>query len=493
MATASLEQREVTHLRIADQPIELRRSLCRRSVLAWAANCWPSRIKPYRHSKLVDNRLNRLLDHDNDHNYLMVSQPPRTGKTMLGLIFAGTQYLAMNPDHNVYVVTHAQSTGNKWGRQAKHIFQTHAPEIFGVELDHKSKANANWGVKGHEGSFNAIGWGGPITGQKIHLLILDDLIKDTKEALSANLRDSIWDWWDGTAMQRVQNNLELTTKVCSIQTRWHVDDLNGRLMAQERAGGAMHWDQCILPAIADRGDIFDPETGQLIMAKGEALCPEILSLEQCEAYRRTKSRYWWECNYQQRPITQDGILWSSDCFPSERFVDAWPARVKYLVVGVDPATGRALRDGDYSAIVAIGIGYDNKLYVEADLDKTGPLETCHRLARFCKGLPMPADIIAVESNGFQFLVRSMGEDIFETHGVFGRFEEYDTSERGVPVHKEDRIAELDSLIVARDIFWVRSEGTQMLVSQLQNFPSQDHDDGPDALELASWVLAQFNE
>jgi predicted phage terminase large subunit-like protein len=252
----------------------------------------------------------------------------------------------------------------------------------------------------------------------------------------------------------------------------------------------MRWDKCILPAIADRGDLYDGDT--LLMRHGESLCPEILPLSYLEDKRRTNSRYWFECLYQQRPITQDGILWSGDCFPEDRWVDVWPARVKYLVVGVDPATGRALRDGDYSAIVALGIGYDGKLYCQADMDKTGPQETTERLARFCRKLPMAPDVIAIESNGFQFLMRTMAEETFANEDVSGRIEAYDTTERDVPLHKEDRIAELDPLIVSKDIHWVRADGTQLLVSQLQNFPSPDHDDGPDALELASWVLSNLN-
>lgn len=481
---------ELPPLQIAALPLEQRRILCRKSVLAWAANCWPGRIKSYPHSRLVDRRLNKMLESDTDSPYLMISQPPRSGKTMLSVLFAGTKYLAMNPDHNVFIVTHSQRAADRFGRQARHIFEQFAPEIFDVELDPKIKANAVWGVKGHEGTYNAIGWGGPITGQKVHFLIIDDLIKDTKEALSANIRNDMWDWFEGTASQRIQDNPTIKTRVCSIQTRWHVDDLNGRLIAQERAGGAMRWEKCILPALADRGDIYDGD--KIIMAKGQSLCPEILPLSYLEDVRRTRSRYFWETIYQQRPITQDGILWSGDCFPDDHWVDEWPKRVKYLVLGVDPATGRALRDGDYSAIVALGIGFDGKLYCQADMDKTGPVETIQRLMTFCRKLPMAPDIIAIESNGFQFVMRAMAEEAFANEDIAGRIEAYDTSERDVPTHKEDRIAELDPLIVSKDIHWVRCEGTQLLVSQLQNFPSQDHDDGPDALELASWVLGNLS-
>lgn len=478
-----------TCVAFASLPLEVKQQAARTSVLAWAMHCWPNIIRPFWHSKLIDEELVRLFSHDNDENYLMVSQPPRTGKTMMSMLFGATRYLAMNPDHNVWVVTHNQRLADKFGRQARSIFETWAPEIFGVGLHRKIRANAHWAVAGHEGSFNAIGWGGSITGNKVHLLILDDLIKDSQDAMSSTVRNQIWDWWDGTASQRIENSEFVQTKCLSIQTRWHTDDLNGRLIQQEQGGGSMRWNKLILPAIADKADVYF--RGQCIMRLGDVLCEPILPLQQIQSLRRNKSRYWWETTYQQRPITQDGILWSAELFTDDLFVDRWPDRLKYLVVAVDPATGRAMKNGDYTAIVALGVDYEGQLYAEADMEKSGPLETGQRLATFCKRLPMAPDIIGVESQGFQFLVRSMAEDAFEHMGVQGQFEEYAIEDRGVPIRKEDRIAELDPLISHRDIKYVRAPGTALLVSQLKNFPSQDHDDGPDALELASWILSQY--
>ena len=104
---------------------------------------------------------------------------------------------------------------------------------------------------------------------------------------------------------------------------------------------------------------------------------------------------------------------------------------------------------------------------------------------------MAPDLIAMEANGFQFLMTAMGEEYFTAHDIAGRFMPYKTTDRVVPEKKPDRIAELDPLIRSDLLRYVKGEGTQLLISQLQNFPSKDHDDGPDALELASWVLSNF--
>lgn len=473
----------------ADLPVEFRRAACKNSVLAWWMNCQPNMVRPYPHTRVIDRYLVRCFDHTNADNYLMISMPPRCGKTAMATIFGGTRYLAMNPTHHVYCVSHNSDTAGIFGGQARRIFEEFASEIFEVELDPKSRADNRWSVKDHGGSFNCIGWQGPITGRKVHLLIIDDLIKSDEEALSPRIRDKIWSWWDGTASQRVQNNIEIQTKVCSIQTRWTTQDLNGRLIDQERGGGTMRWTKLVLPCLAETGDILID--GEVLMKHGETICPDIIPLQFALDQKRNRSRFWWQATYQQQPITQDGILWGPQLFPDENFVDGWPKDLTHLVVAVDPATGLALKDGDYAAIVALGVDKKGQIFCEADLERAGPVETNERLIDFCRQLPRMPDVIAVEAQGFQFLMTTLASIQLATTSLEDRMVAYTVEDRDVPVNKTNRITELDPLIVNRDIKFIRSPSTSLLVSQLQNFPSRDHDDGPDALELATWVLANL--
>lgn len=472
-----------------DLPIDARRKYCWSSTMAWMMNCAPYVYKPYWHTKLIDKKLNQLFDHNNDLNYLNISMPPRTGKTDCAIRYGATRYLAMNPNHNVYVVTYNQTTANDFGREARLIFQQNAPEIFGLDVDPTSRADNKWRVKGHEGGFYAIGWGGPITGKKVHLLVMDDLLKNDEEALSPRIREKQWSWFDGTASQRIQNNVDVRTKVMAIATRWHVDDLIGRLIAQERGGGSMRWEKIVLPALAERGDIVID--GEVVMRKGESLCDELLPKEYLLGVRQNRTRFFWNAVYQQEPVTQDGLLWVDSMFSDDVWVDSWPSRLMYLVVAVDPAMGNDLRRGDYSAIVAVGVDFQGQMYVAADLEKTGPFETNHRLIDFCRKLPMPPDTIAVEANGFQFLAASSAAEALYDADIRSRIEAIDNQKRDAPSKKEDRIAELDPIIRNKDLKFIRSQGTALLVSQLKNFPSRDHDDGPDALEIATWVLSEF--
>jgi hypothetical protein len=472
-----------------DLPIATRRSLCSVSTFAWMLNHKPSFFKPYWHTKLLDTELEKVFS--GEHPYLMINCPPRVGKTMSTMLYGATRYFAMHPDENVYIVTYNQPTANRFGAQCKEVFRHNAGDLFNLKLSKKRTANESWGIEGHEGSFNCIGWGGGITGQKCHLIILDDLIKDTEEALSEKVRDKIWAWIDMTLLQRVQDNDELKTKLVSVGTRWHSEDHLGRLLDQENEGGHIKWRKLILPALAE-DDVY--HNNELIMRKGESLCPGILPLEYLENRRDLLSRFAWNATYQQRPITQDGLLWEGSLFSESQWVDKWPSQIEWLVVAVDPATGRALRDGDYSAVVALGSDRTGQLYCEADLEKDGPFETVQRLARFCtKKLPRVPDVVGIESNAMQFLIGATADDVFHEQGINCQIMEVDNVLRDAPRSKEDRITEgLDAFIRNRDIKFVRSRGTGLTVRQLRAFPSRTaHDDGPDALEVATFLLSEI--
>ena len=592
----------------------------------------------------------RCLLVDDDHTF--IADGLVVHNTDQALRYGATRYLALNPTHNVWVVTYNQDTATRFGGEAKAIFEANASELFGLELDKRKTADDSWRIAEHGGTFNCIGWGGGITGNKVHMLVIDDLIKSDEEAMSLRMRDKMWNWVDMTAMQRVQNNKELQTKlvvigcldgdskvkcaslddpdngrlvkiknirkgwsvwscvegsprICPVtnkrmsgiewvwelktesgrsilatdrhpfmriyakgqgdpewarlmdlqvgddvailsrlpkggkpakpmswamlnrrywkpdrissikrvdkrevwdlevetgecfvandflvhNTRWHDDDYQGRLFDQESAGGAMKFRKVILPAYADLGDVeYD---GKVVMRKGDSICPDILPLDYLQQIKRDRSRFTWNALYQQRPLTQDGLLWPSSYFDGQ-WVDGWPSKLVYLIVAIDPATGRALRDGDYSAIVALGADPMGNLFCEADQEKDGPVDTAERLTKFCARLPMQPDVVVIESNGFQFMLSSEAVSAMDRAGVGSFIQEVNNKSRGASDNKQDRITEgLDGLIRHKAIQFVRSRGTMLLVKMLKAFPSNYHDDGPDALELASWALAQF--
>src|SRR4051794_12158839 len=100
--------------------------------------------------------------------------------------------------------------------------------LFGVQVSRRSSAVHRWDLQGRDGGMTTAGVGGPITGKGAHLLIVDDPIKNDEEARSSSHRQKQWDWWQSTASTRLRpGGLALV-----IQTRWHRDDLAGRILRE---------------------------------------------------------------------------------------------------------------------------------------------------------------------------------------------------------------------------------------------------------------------
>ena len=130
-----------------------------------------------------------------------------------------------------------------------------------MQLSESNAATKDWGIQDRRGGMISTGIGGSITGQGADLMIIDDPIKNMKEAMSQTIRDSIWDEWEATLSTRLHDG----ASVIVIMTRWHEDDLIGRLLARS----PRKWVRLRLPAIAeDENDLLNREIGEL-------LCPEL--------------------------------------------------------------------------------------------------------------------------------------------------------------------------------------------------------------------------
>jgi predicted phage terminase large subunit-like protein len=168
------------------------------------------------------------------------------------------------------------------------------------------------------------GVGGPITGKGANLLIIDDPVKNAEEAASETMRNKAWDWWTSTAYTR----LEPQGAVIVIQTRWHQDDLAGKMLTDMAQGGE-RWRVVNMPAISD---------------DGQALWPERYALESLLVIKRTMSSYFFSALYQQRPTPPEGSKFKREWF---HVVRSLPDGVRKAVRFWDKASSEG--KGDYSA------------------------------------------------------------------------------------------------------------------------------------------------
>ena len=132
-----------------------------------------------------------------------------------------------------------------------------------------------------EGGMTTAGVGGPITGRGAHLLVIDDPVKNDEEARSPTCRQKQWDWWQSVASTRMLPGGLIVT----IQTRWHCDDLTGRILKHAHSNG-QRWRVVSLAALAGEDD-------PLCRAPGEALWPEMYPRDRLLRIRAGRTAYYW--------------------------------------------------------------------------------------------------------------------------------------------------------------------------------------------------------
>jgi predicted phage terminase large subunit-like protein len=233
---------------------------------------------------------------------LLVAMPPRHGKSTLVSQFFPAWHLGAFPRKRVMLASYAGDFAAGWGKKVRDVIDEFGREAFGISLRKSSAAAHRWEIEGYGGGMTTAGAGGALTGKGADLLIIDDPVKNAEQAASAVWREKTWDWFQSTAYTR----LEPGASVVLVQTRWHGDDLAGRLLHEAKFGGEQ-WTTLSLPAIAEDHD-------PLGRSLGEALWPERYPLTRLLEIQRTLGAFWWSALYQQRPSPATGGVFQREWF-----------------------------------------------------------------------------------------------------------------------------------------------------------------------------------
>ncbi len=256
------------------------------------------------HIDVLSQRLERIAA--GELNRLIVEFPPRHGKSEMCSKYFPTWFLGRKPNKNVILTSYEASFASSWGRKSRALLQEFGPAVFGTDLSGMRSAANWWEVKGKHvggGSMMSVGMGGALMGKGADLLIIDDPIKNDAEAMSAVYRQQQWDWWESTASTR----LEPGGAVLIIMTRWHEDDLAGRMITKMNDGTGENWEVLRFPALAEEDDPLGREVG-------EALWPARYDEAWFENRQLTTSPYWWSALYQQRPGPVGGTVFKKENF-----------------------------------------------------------------------------------------------------------------------------------------------------------------------------------
>lgn len=240
------------------------------------------------HIRLIDNA---LVDVARGRiKRLAIFMPPRHGKSELCSRTFPAWYLATNPTQRLMLASYESEFAASWGAKAQALYREFAPIVWGVGASRSAGARGRWET-GQGGGMMTAGVGAGMTGRGANVLLIDDPIKNAQEANSLTYRENAWEWYRSTAYTR----LEPEGAIVLIQTRWHEDDLAGRILKDE----AEDWTVLSLPALAESSDILG-------RAEGEALWPDRYDTERLKEIRNTVGSYWWAAMFQQRPAPLGG-------------------------------------------------------------------------------------------------------------------------------------------------------------------------------------------
>jgi predicted phage terminase large subunit-like protein len=269
---------------------------------------------------LIDEALVRLADTPDGR--LIICMPPQEGKSTRVAKDFPTWMLTHNPDCRIVTASYGQGLANRNGRVIRRNITDH-PDL-GLRIADDNGAVHEWQLAGHEGGVLSVGVGAGVTGRAADLLIIDDPIKDRREADSETYRDNVWDWWTDSASTRLAPG----APVVVILTRWHQDDLAGRLKAQE--DGHL-WEVLNIPAMADHDpakgetDPLDREVGEFMQsARGR-------TLQQWAAIKVRAGSRTWNALYQGRPSAAEGdtfkrVWWDGEAGERRYDVPLWLVR-----------------------------------------------------------------------------------------------------------------------------------------------------------------------
>lgn len=281
----------------------------RRRLIDFTLHTKPDYEVNWHHERLCE-ALDKLVSGETKR--LMVFMPPRNGKSELGSRRFPAYLLGKDPNAQIIAASYSADLASRMNRDVQRIIDSpEYRELFpNTSLNGSNVRTIGTGsyvrnsdifeIVDHKGFYKSSGIGGGITGMGMTYGIIDDPFKNRKEAESKTIRNAVWDWYASTFYTR----LEKDARVLIILTRWHEDDLAGRLLKQaEEDPEAEQWTVINYPAIAEEPmDKTDPRD------IGEPLWPNKYSLEALTKIKKAVGTYEWSALYQQRPSPSEGNI-----------------------------------------------------------------------------------------------------------------------------------------------------------------------------------------
>lgn len=401
-------------------------------------------------------------------HFLLVTMPPRHSKSeTCSKYFPAWCIGAL---HKRVILTSYESTfAASWGRKARDILEEWGPALYNVRVSHSSSAADWWELADGSGSMMTAGAGAAITGKGGDILICDDPIKNAQEADSQLMRDRVWEWYTSTFYTRREPN----AGVLIIQTRWHEDDLAGRLLQESKRGGDQ-WIHLNLPALAETDECIVHGDWKYIRSRGAALWPERFPEQELQAIQRAVGSRVWAALYQQHPTPDAGMIWQRAWF-SNRYTTQ--PECQTITQSVDSAfkTGVA---NDYTTIATWGMSANSFFVLDVFHARVEFPELKRAIVDSAAKWKPQAILIEDKASG-QSVIQELRRET--TLPIVAWSPNGSKQSRAAAVSP---IAEAQKIFLPADASWVND-----WIEEHVAFPNGDHDDQQDTTVMALGYLA----
>lgn len=445
---------------------ELRARECRRSFGAWCEEALhPFGQAPAIHHRLLIRELEAVARGETKR--LMINMPPGSAKSTYGSVLFPAWAMAQRAGIDVIGASNTSTMAESFSRRVMGLVREYSPTL-GYHLTRE--AAEQWETSAR-GRYRAAGVGGAIAGTRADLVIIDDPTRSRADAESEVVRESQWAWFTGDLRTRLKPDAAIVV----IMTRWHVDDIGGRLL--DRQPGL--WKVISLPAQAEGDDALGRAPGEWLWSDGDYGYGRELQKAKSE-YEAAGAMRDWAALYQQRPTLADGAVFKVGMIGTLDALPPMGQTVRAWDLAATAQTGT--RDPDWTVGVKLTRTNDGKFVV---LDVTrlrgGPdeveatiLATASRDGRDCR-VGIPQDPGQAGKQQVLYLTRRLAGYMVESSPESG-----DKATRAAPVASQ---ANVGNLVLARGA-WNAS-----FLDELASFPSGLKDDQVDALSRAFMMIA----
>jgi predicted phage terminase large subunit-like protein len=435
--------------------------LIRRNLRPWCVEALSVQGQtPSIHHDILIRELEAIASGANDR--LMVLMPPGSAKSTYASVLFPAWWFTRHPQSAIISASHTAELAERFGRRVRNLVAVHG-DTLGYRLAADNKSAGRWETN-TGGEYFAAGVGGAITGRRADLAVIDDPVKSREEAESETVRERTWDWYRSDLYTRLKPG----ARIVLIMTRWHEDDLGGRLLSEMEAGGD-RWRVLKLPALADSAD--DP----LGRAIGDPIWPEWEDADALARKRAAIGERDWAALYQQNPRPLEGSIFKVALLGT---ADAEPMRCKAVRawdLAATAATGG--RDPDWTVGVKMLRGSDGALFVADVVRLRGPPEeveativaTATRDGRGVE-ISLPQDPGQAGVQQVKYLTRKL-----QGYTVHSSTETGDKATRAMPAASQVNVG---------NVRLIRGDWNRSFIDELAGFPGAAKDDQVDALSRA---------